>query len=411
MSAASHPLWSKGFAGVSHAAPSYLFVGHAAPVAVSTTPQRLRRMSARLTTEAVAGMAALPWFAALPPEERSYVGLVVQAGLDEFAAWLRDPSQAPKADPAIFSVAPRTLARAVTLQQTVQLIRVTVEVLEAAIPRIAAPSEVDALEHAVLRYSREVAFAAAEVYAAAAEERGAWDARTEASVVDALLRGEVNEAVLTRAGSLGWTRPEWVTVLAGSLPTEDDPQVADLRTAARRTGLCLLIGEYGGQLLVVVGGSGPHERSVDQVAAGFPDGPVVVGPVVADLTEVVGAVAEALAGLLAAPAWQQAPRPVASGQLLAERVVLGDETARRRLVTEVFEPLQAARGDLLVTAAAYLESGGAVETTARRLFLHPNTVRYRLARVRQAVGRDLTVERDAQEVRLALVLGRMRQPD
>src|SRR4051812_10725483 len=134
------------------------FVGHAAHMAAPSTPQRLRRMSAKLTTEAVAGMAALPWFTSLPPEERSYVGLVVQAGLDEFASWLRDPSQAPKADPAIFSVAPRTLARAVTLQQTVQLIRVTVEVLEAAIPRIAAPREVAALEHAVLRYSREVAF-------------------------------------------------------------------------------------------------------------------------------------------------------------------------------------------------------------------------------------------------------------
>src|SRR6476646_1626298 len=120
------------------------FVGHAALVAALPTAQRLRRMSARLTTEAVAGMASLPWFAALPPEERSYVGLVVQAGLDEFASWLRDTSQAPKADPEIFSVAPRTLARAVTLQQTVQLIRVTVGVLEAAIPRIAAPSEVDA---------------------------------------------------------------------------------------------------------------------------------------------------------------------------------------------------------------------------------------------------------------------------
>ena len=32
------------------------------------------------------------------------------------------------------------------------------------------------------------------------------------------------------------------------------------------------------------------------------------------------------------------------------------------------------------TAAAYLESGGALEATARALFIHPNTVRYRLGR-------------------------------
>ena len=373
-----------------------------------STSQRFRQASARLSTDAIARMSSLAWFTALPPEERSYVGLVVQTGLDQFASWLRDPSHPPKADPAIFAVAPRTLARAVTLQQTVQLIRVTVEVLEAAIPSIATDAEADELEHAVLRYSREVAFAAAEVYAAAAEERGAWDARTEAGVVDALLRGDAGDAVLTRAAALGWTRPEWVTVLAGSLPSEDDARVVDLRAAARRTGLCLLVGEYGGQLLVVVGGTGSFAASVEQVAAGFPPGPVAVGPVVPDLGEVVGAVTEARAALAAVLAWPDAPRPVASSQLLAERVVLGDEAARRRLLDEVYEPLLGAKGELLTTTAAYLHEGGAVEATARRLYLHPNTVRYRLGRIRQVVGRDLTVERDAQEVRLALVLGRTR---
>ena len=47
---------------------------------------------------------------------------------------------------------------------------------------------------AVLRYAREVAFATAEVYARAAEVRGAWDARLEALVVDAVLRAEADEA-------------------------------------------------------------------------------------------------------------------------------------------------------------------------------------------------------------------------
>jgi hypothetical protein len=376
-------------------------------VAALSTPERLRRASARLTTDAVSRMATLPWFVSLPPDERSYVGLVVQAALDEFAAWLRDPTRSPKADPGIFSVAPRALARAVTLQQTVQLIRATVEVLEAAIPSIAAPGEADALEHAVLRYSREVAFAAAEVYAAAAEERGAWDARTEAGVVDALLRGDVGEAVQTRAAALGWTRPAWVVVLAGALPDGDDGQVADLRAAGRRTGLCLLAGEYGGQLLVVVGGDGSRERAVAQVAAGFPPGPVVTGPVVADLAEVPASIQEARAALTAVAAWPEAPRPVASSELLAERTVVGDETARRRLLQEVHAPLLAAGGDLLLTASAYLEEGGAVEATARRLFLHPNTVRYRLRKIAETVGRDLTQARDAQVVRLALIVGRV----
>jgi hypothetical protein len=369
--------------------------------------QRLRRSTARLTTDAVARMATLPWFGALPPDERSFVGLVVQAGLEEFASWLKDTSRPPQADPTIFSAAPRALARAVTLQQTVQLIRVAVEVLEGAIPSIAGtPEEADVLEHAVLRYSREVAFAAAEVYAAAAEERGAWDARTEASVVDALLRGDVGEAVLARAGSLGWGRPEWVTVLTGTMPDPDDARIPDLRAAARRTGLCLLVGEYGGRLLVVVGGSGPSAVALEQAGNAFPPGPVVIGPTVAVLTDVVEPIAEALAALAAVPSWPDAPRPVSSAELLAERAVLGDALARQRLRTEVYEPLRDAGGDLLLTASTYLDAGAAVESTARRLFLHPNTVRYRLRKITDVTRRDLTAARDAQVVRLALVVGR-----
>ena len=370
-------------------------------------PQRFRRASARLTSDAVRRMGRLPWFSELPPEERSFVGLVVQAGLDEFAAWLKDTSRHPHADPAIFAAAPRALARAVTLQQTVQLIRVVVDVLEAAIETIATTAEeADALEHAVLRYSREVAFAAAEVYAAAAEERGAWDARTEASVVDSLLRGDVGEDVLTRAGALGWSRPEWVTVVVGSLPDVDDAAVADLRTAARRTEVSLLVGEYGGRLIVVVGGSGPSALAVDRVVAACPPGPVVHGPTVAELSEVVAPISESLLAHRAALTWPDAPRPVLAQALLSERLVLGDDAAREHLLRDVFGPLEAAGGDLMLTAGAYLEEGGAVEATARRLFLHPNTVRYRLRRIAEVTGRDLTRERDAQQTRLALVLGR-----
>ena len=41
----------------------------------------------------------------------------------------------------------------------------------------------------------------------------------------------------------------------------------------------------------------------------------------------------------------------------------------------------AAASPLLTTIEAYLATGGALEPTARNLFVHPNTVRYRLHRV------------------------------
>jgi DNA-binding PucR family transcriptional regulator len=132
----------------------------------------------------------------------------------------------------------------------------------------------------------------------------------------------------------------------------------------------------------------------------------VAGPLVDDLAAAAPCVREALAGLAAVAAWPDAPRPVASGDLLAERVVLGDETARRRLLDDVHAPLSQAGGDLLRTVAAYLESGSSVEGTARALFLHPNTVRYRLRKVVENVGYDVMSPRGAQVLRLALVLGR-----
>lgn len=370
------------------------------------TWQRVQRASSTLSTRAVREMEQLPWFAALHPEQRSYVGLVLQAALTTFAQWLRTPGSPLPVGPEVFAAAPRELARAVNLKQTVQLIRVAVEVVEDAVPTLAAPGDEAALAEAVLRYSREVAFAAADVYAAAAESRGAWDARLEAGIVDALVRGHAGELTLSRATSLGWTRADWVVALAA--PAPDDLDLPQLRAGARHTGLSLLTGEADTALVLVAGGAGAVERAVRQLAAALPDGPVVVGPVVAELGAAAPSVQEALAGLAAVRAWPAAPRPVAAADLLAERVVLGEPAARRRLLEEVYSPLEAAGGDLLLTAAAYLEGGGSVEGTGRVLFLHPNTVRYRLRKLAEVTGRDITDPRSGLVVRLALLLGRTR---
>ncbi|CAA9361657.1 MAG: Regulator of polyketide synthase expression [uncultured Frankineae bacterium] len=368
------------------------------------TWQRVRRASSPLSTSAVRAMEELPWFAALPAEERSYVGLVLHTGLDAFAQWLREPAQPPPVGPELFAAAPKELTRVVTLKQTVQLIRVAVEVVERAVPRLAAPGDEPALREAVLRYSREIAFAAADVYAAAAEARGAWDARVEAGVVDALVRGHAGELTLSRASALGWNRVDWVVALAAPAPEQVD--AGALRAAARYRGLSLLTGEAAPALVLVLGGTGDTAQAVAHLVAALPPGPVVVGPVVAELAMAAPSVQEALAGLAAVAAWPEAPRPVEARELLAERAVLGELAARRRLLEEVYRPLAAAGGDLLATAAAYLEGGGSVEGTGRALFLHPNTVRYRLKKLSDVIGYDLTSPREALVVRLALLLGR-----
>ncbi|MDT0406932.1 PucR family transcriptional regulator, partial [Streptomyces edwardsiae] len=56
---------------------------------------------------------------------------------------------------------------------------------------------------------------------------------------------------------------------------------------------------------------------------------------------------------------------------------------------------------------AFLDSGGAIEACARKLFVHPNTVRYRLKRIGDFTGRDPAVPRDAYVLRVASTAGRL----
>jgi DNA-binding PucR family transcriptional regulator len=139
----------------------------------------------------------------------------------------------------------------------------------------------------------------------------------------------------------------------------------------------------------------------------FGAGSVVVGPVVEDLVHATGSVAAARAGLHASTGWPQAPRPVSADALLPERALDGDLVARRVLVEQVYRPLVDAGGGLLKTAAAVLEQSPSLEAAARALFVHANTVRYRLRRITEVSGLVPTEPRDAFTLRVALTVGRL----
>src|SRR5665647_2749551 len=80
----------------------------------------------------------LPWYRALPAEDRSWVGLVAQAGISSFITWFSDPSTPPHGASEIFAAAPPELTRSISLQQTLQLVRLIVEVVEDHSDRLAA---------------------------------------------------------------------------------------------------------------------------------------------------------------------------------------------------------------------------------------------------------------------------------
>lgn len=373
---------------------------------------QLERATGALATASIARMEErLPWYRAMPPDERSWVGLIIQAGIAAFVDWYRNPGNEPTVTADVFGTAPRELTRAISLEQTVEMVRVAIEVVEQSVTEVVDERDVAAVREGVLRYSREVAFAAAEVYARAAEARGAWDARLEALVVDSLLRGESDEEVRSRAAALGWAEQSGVTVTVGRTPSGDTEAVVDsVRRSARQARHDVLTGVQGDRLVAVLGGVDDPVRAATSVAGHFGPGPVVAGPLVPDLAAAAASARSALAGLRAAVAWPDAPRPVAADALLPERALAGDGHARRALVADVYEPIADTGPVLIDTLAAYLESGSSVEAAARLLFVHPNTVRYRLRRVVNLSGLTPTDPRDAYTLRLALTLGRLFPP-
>ena len=99
--------------------------------------------------------------------------------------------------------------------------------------------------------------------------------------------------------------------------------------------------------------------------------------------------------------------PVLATDLLPERALDGDESARTMLIEQVYEPLLRGGTALLDTVMTYLEQGNSLEATARLLFVHPNTVRYRLRRVNELTGVTASDGRGGFTLWTAVILGRL----
>lgn len=374
----------------------------------------LLRSTGALSTAAMARMDQdMLWFRSLSAEDRAWVSTIVQAGIRGFVEWYRQSGDRPapaggEMVASVFGAAPRALAGVINLQQTVDLVRLSIEVVETNVEQLLEPADAIEVRAAVLRYAREIAFATAEVYARAAEVRGAWDARLEALVVDAVLRSDADEALLSRASALGWAGRGDVAVVLGTIPTtrSDTDTFDEVRRAARDAGMDALCAVQGDRLVVLLGGVQENESAAAAVVDQFGPGPVVVGPVVDGLARAHVSARAALAAQRAAAGWPEAPRPVRSADLLPERALAGDGHARRHLVDEVYLPLVHARGTLIETLSAYFQHGSSIEAAARALFVHPNTVRYRLRQVSELTGLAATDPRGSFTLEIALVLGR-----
>lgn len=372
----------------------------------------LRAVAGELATRTVARLEdTLPWYGDMPPGRRSAVGLVAQTGISSFIQWYEDPSSTPWITSDVFSSAPRELLRSISLQETLQLIRVVVSVVE---ERVADRSE--GVREAILHYSRDVAFAAADVYARAAEARGLWDARLEALVVDSILTGESDDELPSRIAALGWHGDGEAAVLVGT--SERVVDVDQIRRTARHAGADVLVGLQGTRLVLVLGRTSEADKEAEpapvplpfleiatRLTDAFSDGPLVLGPPVENLVVASRSARAALAGIAVARSWRGASRPVLADDLLPERALAGDGLARRTLIEQIYEPLSDHSGELLETLRCYLDTGRSLEATARELFVHPNTVRYRLKKVTELIGWNATGARESLILQSALILG------
>ena len=377
-----------------------------------TTLRRIELASGELAATCLAEMERRqPWFGRLPADQRAGVLLVTQTGVANFVAWLGERGESIRLTAEAFRIAPHDLAQRLSLRQTVDLVRIATDVFEHHLPPLAADeAERHALVEGILRFGREIAFAAATVYAGAAETRGAWDARQEALVVDAVVRGETDHALVSRASALGWDAAAALRVVVGSPASGPREGPGTLRREAGRAGRSVLVGVQGSRQVVLVSEptvpAGVAAAVVpERLAMGFGPGPVVVGPVALDLARAHASARDALSAVRAAPGWPAAPRPVAADDLLPERALAGDAAARTRLVAAI-APL-AANEELRTTLEVYLEGGGSIESCARALFVHPNTVRYRLRRVSEITALEPADPRDALVLRTAVIVGRL----
>jgi DNA-binding PucR family transcriptional regulator len=137
----------------------------------------------------------------------------------------------------------------------------------------------------------------------------------------------------------------------------------------------------------------------------FAPGPLVLGPVVSTVSDASRSAKAALAANSVAATTNFSHRPILADELLPERALAGDALAKQTLLQNLYHPIADGSTELLNTLRTYLECGRSLEATSKVLFVHANTVRYRLRRIQEILGEDATDPRTAFVLQIALALG------
>jgi hypothetical protein len=270
---------------------------------------------------------------------------------------------------------------------------------------------------AVMSWIDEASGAAAQAYLSEYERLTSDRETSRRDFLDGVLGGELTtEEILARGEALGLdiAVPYGVAIVAFAQHSADETLLRNGQHRLRAMAVELpnadrsLVVARGDELVLIFPTEGeadsmaPHlisfiERAVGVIGADLSAG---LGRARESITELSGSYREASIALAAARAGSSSPLAV-YGEVLIEELILRERAVARRLARTILEPLDQ-HPDLLATLVAYMVHGPSLPAVAKRLYLHPNTVAYRLARVKELTGRDPKSPAGVAELFLAL---------
>jgi hypothetical protein len=358
------------------------------------------------TEEILATIAAeVPEYAR--PLEGSF-GVGIRTGVTEalrqFVALIRDPDAGREAGRDVYVGLGRgELRQGRTLDSLQSAYRVGARVawrrISAAARRQGAdPEQLGLLAEAIFAYIDELSADSVEGYAQAQREQEGERQRRRRGLLALLLRDPPPEEPELRAAAqaAGWRLPRSAVPLAVA--------EADLARVGRRLPADALVGSVDGLGCALVpwaasASRAELERATESVTAAL--GPSAPRDALGSSWEL------AKAALRAAEAGAiDAPSPIVAERHLADLLILESGGLAERLAQARLAPLAeltpAAQARMEETALAYVQQGGNAAAMARALHLHPQTIRYRLTRLRELFGDRLDDPDGRFELELAL---------
>ena len=234
------------------------------------------------------------------------------------------------------------------------------------------------------RTAQSVVAVAVSLLSIAAEQDGTTGAAGRAQVRAATARLLVAgaEPSTLPLEQLGWA---WLTqgplrlvVVAGS----SVQRAAAARSLEADGGAEPAVADLGDRLIVLLRDDTDSVAAVSAALADVPSG----GSTAAAPADLVRAAREAGQAMAAT----RGPWPAWYGQLAAEGMLAAlDPEVARGLAQALLEPLEGRKGDLVASLAAWLARHGQWDTAAADLGVHRHTLRYRMRRVEELLGRSL----------------------